>query len=478
MQEIGDRECLQRYARTGSEEAFSQLVSRHLNLVHSVALRKTGDAAAAEEIAQAVFIIFAQKARRLPENVVLSGWFYEAARLCAANFLRSDHRRRRREKEVFMETISNESTGETWTRVAPLLEESMGRLGKDERNAILLRFFEGKSFAEAATALGASENAVKKRVARGLDRLRGLLSKRGVNSTTQMLSGVIATCAVHSSPAGLAAKLSASAFKGHAVMASTAVLVKQVTQTMLMTKIKIASTVAAGVLFGGAACALAISLAVQQKPTAREIAQQSLDAYAALASYGETGIAVSDVDGEKSTNQFNLRLQRPSFYRIAWENGRAWSDGTGDFRSADGNGKSAPEKLGSREEAFSSPGGMSGAGVASLPAMFFAQGSGDILKPPAAGNDDPQREHDQEMDGADCYVISTHALLWTDNQGNSGTITNRLWIDKKSMLVRRTEQTWDKPTVPSVNAPRRLIFIQTHGNILPNEKFTTADFTN
>ena len=66
-------------------------------MVYSVALRKTGNPQAAEEVTQAVFIILAKKARALSKKTVLSGWLYQTARLTAANFLRAEIRRARRE---------------------------------------------------------------------------------------------------------------------------------------------------------------------------------------------------------------------------------------------------------------------------------------------------------------------------------------------------------------------------------------------
>ena len=77
MQERTDMELLRQYVHRNSEEAFAALVSRHVNLVYSAALRKTGNAHAAEETTQAVFIILAKKAGGLRAPVILSGWLHQ-----------------------------------------------------------------------------------------------------------------------------------------------------------------------------------------------------------------------------------------------------------------------------------------------------------------------------------------------------------------------------------------------------------------
>src|ERR1700722_2992366 len=149
MQEPADIELLRQYFENGSEPAFETLVSRHVGLVYSAALRKTGNAHTAEEITQAVFIILARKAQALRKETILAGWLYQAARLTAANFLRKEIRRAHHEQEVGTQSLTDEP--ETWSQIVPLLEDAMGRLKEKERNAIVLRFFEGKSFREIGT---------------------------------------------------------------------------------------------------------------------------------------------------------------------------------------------------------------------------------------------------------------------------------------------------------------------------------------
>src|SRR5262245_3002509 len=109
MQETPDMELLRQYAVLNSEEAFTTLVARHVHVVYSAALRKTGNVHAAEEVTQAVFVIFARKAGRLRSGTILSGWLYQTARLVSASYLRTEIRRQHREHEAHMRSLSNES---------------------------------------------------------------------------------------------------------------------------------------------------------------------------------------------------------------------------------------------------------------------------------------------------------------------------------------------------------------------------------
>jgi RNA polymerase sigma factor (sigma-70 family) len=104
MLAMDDMALLQEYALRNSEEAFATLVSRHIDLVYSAALRHVGNHHQAQEITQAVFVILARKARSLSPKTVLPGWLFQTARLTAANHLRSEIRRARREQEAYMPT--------------------------------------------------------------------------------------------------------------------------------------------------------------------------------------------------------------------------------------------------------------------------------------------------------------------------------------------------------------------------------------
>ncbi|MGO8765045.1 MAG: sigma-70 family RNA polymerase sigma factor [Limisphaerales bacterium] len=247
MQEATDTELLRQYAEQDSEAAFAALVTRHVNLVYSAALRKTGNAGAAEEVTQAVFIVLARKAHGLGRGTVISGWLYQAARLTAANFLRREIRRVRREQEVCMQSFPNET--EAWPQIVPLLDDAMGRLNARERDAVVLRFFEGKSYQEIGTTFGGSENAAKKRVAHALEKLRIFFHKRGVDSTAATIAETISTHSIQAAPLALAKSATALALaKGATASTSTLTLIKGALKIMAWTKAKTAIVAAAVVL--------------------------------------------------------------------------------------------------------------------------------------------------------------------------------------------------------------------------------------
>src|SRR5471030_2970841 len=104
-----DPELLRQFARTNSQDAFAELVKRHLNLVYSAALRQVnGDGHFAKDVAQAVFADLARKASSLSRRENLTGWLYTSAHFAAAKIARGENRRRDRE-EKFMHEPANES---------------------------------------------------------------------------------------------------------------------------------------------------------------------------------------------------------------------------------------------------------------------------------------------------------------------------------------------------------------------------------
>jgi len=222
---MNDAHLLAEYVATGSEAAFSELIRRHLGLVHSAALRQTGDRTLAEDVSQAVFLLLARKAPMLEREVVLAGWLFRTTRFLAARAVRSEGRRRRREEEAIA-MLDTRSSDDPWKRIAPELDAALARLGDAERDALLLRFGEGRSHREVGEALGIAEDAAKKRVHRGLERLRTFLVGAGVAITPAALGEILAQRMLVAPPSGLSAAIGLAVATPTSVTSGVAILAK------------------------------------------------------------------------------------------------------------------------------------------------------------------------------------------------------------------------------------------------------------
>jgi RNA polymerase sigma factor (sigma-70 family) len=245
-----DSELLREYATIRSETAFTSLVQRHIHFVYSSALRQVRNAHLAEEVTQAVFIILARKAGHLRQGTVLAGWLFNTARFVASAELRAIARRHKHEQEAGMESTHGETTPDvSWEQIAPFLDDGLAQLNEKDRQAVLLRFFERKTFLEVADKLGANEDAARMRVTRALKSLRGFFLKRGLTSSVTVLAAVLSANAVQAAPSGLVTAMTAGAtLHGSATTTSTSSLVKGALKLMAWTKMKTGIVVGLGIL--------------------------------------------------------------------------------------------------------------------------------------------------------------------------------------------------------------------------------------
>jgi RNA polymerase sigma factor (sigma-70 family) len=240
---------LREYAENASEEAFAAVLSRHIRMVYAAAMRHTGNPHEAEEITQAVFIILARKAGQLPRGTVLSGWLFQTTRLTACSYIRNAARRRNREREATMQSnLEKGENDDVWRQVAPLLDSAVASLRAKDRDAVVMRYVEGRPLEEVGLAMGASESAAQRRIHRALERLRKFFAKRGVMLTGAILAGSIAANAAPAVPAGLTASVATvAALKGATVGASTVALIEGTLKALAWAKLKLAAGIGAGV---------------------------------------------------------------------------------------------------------------------------------------------------------------------------------------------------------------------------------------
>src|SRR6266436_1828793 len=240
---------LAEYARTGSEAAFRDLVKRYIGLVYSSALRLVhGDIHLAEDVTQLVFIDLARKARGLSSKVTLGGWLHQRTYNVAAPILRANRRRHAREKEAAQMNSLHTDPDAHLAQVAPILDEAITRLGRDDRKAIILRFFEQRDYRSISEALGTSDDAAQKRVSRAVAKLHAQLIRRGVTLSAAAIAAALTSQALNAAPAGLVANVARTALAGAVTGTGiTLALLKYMATTKLKTGI-IGALIASGVL--------------------------------------------------------------------------------------------------------------------------------------------------------------------------------------------------------------------------------------
>lgn len=212
---LSDNELLQRYARDGSEAAFTELVQRHLNMVYGSALRRVGrNAHAADDVTQRVFTDLARKAKTLVNRPNLAGWLYNGTRFASAAAVRSERRRRNHEERAHAMSESLESSYLPGTQsLEPLLDEIVDLLPEHDREVVLLHVVEGLPFAEVGARLSLKADAARMRVNRALERLRENLARRGITSTAAALMSALSAQAFSGPAAPSAAAVAAEALR-------------------------------------------------------------------------------------------------------------------------------------------------------------------------------------------------------------------------------------------------------------------------
>jgi RNA polymerase sigma factor (sigma-70 family) len=209
---MDDHELPREYVRNQSQDAFRKLVDRHLAMVYGAARRMVRDGHLAEDVAQGVFQTLAEKAGTLRRHQVIAGWLYQTTRHLAMHAVRGEQRRREREQvAVAMQALDTEAGT---SRILDELEPALDQLDAGDRDLRVLRYFEDRSLRDVGREVGISEDAVRMRVNRALERLRAVFEKRGVTASSALLSTVLLSTATIAVPSGLAATITTAALTG------------------------------------------------------------------------------------------------------------------------------------------------------------------------------------------------------------------------------------------------------------------------
>ena len=308
---LQDAELLQQYVKESSEAAFTQLVRRHFDLVYSAALRQmAGDAELARDVAQNVFADLARKANTLTGRSSLAGWLYTSTHFAAAKMVRGEQRRRAREQEAFSMQQITSTTEDNWEQLRPTIDRAMHELNEDERDAILLRFFPQRELRAVGEALGVSEDAARKRVERALEKLRHILSRNGLTSSSASLATCLIAHAVIPAPAGLAATISGAALAG-----ATSTSLPAIFQAIAMNKTTVA-VCSALVLAGALTPVLVQQRTIQRLRAENSAVRAELAALEASRPVNNRTVSQTDIDAAELER---LRAEHGELLRLRGE---------------------------------------------------------------------------------------------------------------------------------------------------------------
>jgi RNA polymerase sigma-70 factor (ECF subfamily) len=186
MQEIGevsDAQLVTAIARY-SEIALAEVYRRHGGAVFGLARRVLNNAAEAEDVTQEVFLrLWNQPDRFDPSRGTLRSFLLTQTHGRAVDAVRSLNSRRRRESRDVQRTATAEydMQHEVWDlALADQVARALGDLPDEERRAIELAYFEGRTYVEVADLLGQPEGTVKSRIRNGMRRMRALLVDAGI----------------------------------------------------------------------------------------------------------------------------------------------------------------------------------------------------------------------------------------------------------------------------------------------------------
>lgn len=187
-----DEELVEMFVRDGDQDAFGEILHRHLNYVYGLAYRITRDHEATEEIVQEVMLQLSQKAGTFSGRAKFSSWLYRVVANASYSYLRSS---KRHESDVSLDdyapydsngTLKGRVKSKAWSdapdsvlyskEAMDVIDEAVASLPEMYRAVFVLRDVEGFSNQEVAETLGISVPAVKTRLHRARLALRDRIS--------------------------------------------------------------------------------------------------------------------------------------------------------------------------------------------------------------------------------------------------------------------------------------------------------------
>ncbi len=257
---LDDDQLLKRFVVERDEVAFAALVARHGPMVLGVCRRILHAEHDVEDAFQATFLVVVRRAKAIHDGGLVGHWIYGVAHRVAVRARANAARRYVHEQTLTAAQSGGESPSREGERseLRGVLDEELARLPELLRVPLVLCYLEGLTHEEAARRLRWPVGTVRSRLARGRDKLRSRLIRRGLTADDATLTAAIAAQPVSSLLIDRTVRLSLAFSTQHATAtalasATATALAKKVLHAMMLSKLKIlgAATLASLVTLGG-----------------------------------------------------------------------------------------------------------------------------------------------------------------------------------------------------------------------------------
>ena len=164
------------------DAALAEIYDQYSSFVYGLALRVVGDARAAEDVSQDVFVgLWERPAAFDPDRGSLRTWLGTLTHRRAVDYVRREEARRRRAERDAARAVSAPDVEELATAMvaAERVRAALDLLPTEQRRAIQLAYFGGKTYRQVAEVLGIPEGTAKSRLRLGLRRIAEALEAQG-----------------------------------------------------------------------------------------------------------------------------------------------------------------------------------------------------------------------------------------------------------------------------------------------------------